>query len=120
MKQTRRIGSDLLIYFDEAGIAGFTSNSRKELAAVKLELSEWQDFVERWLQSVEEPEAIRLSPEEERLRTLVEKAIKSLRKLGATRDSIINSNIVSLIREHWTNLSPERIEAIVRDVASTL
>jgi len=117
MKQARRIGSDLEIYFEDSGRAWFRSNSGKQLAAVQIELAEWQDFVDRWLQEVEEPRQRRLSAEEKRFESRLMACVKSFRALGADRKTIedlMTAGLPHMIAA-WKDLTPEQIKTIVAD-----
>jgi hypothetical protein len=120
MKQARRIGADLEIYFEDSGRAWFRSNSGKQLAAVQIELAEWQDFVDRWLQTVEEPQKRRLSAEEKRLESSARGCVKAFRALGA--DSKAIEDLMTAWLPHmiagWKDLTPEQIRIVVADVIS--
>jgi hypothetical protein len=117
MKQARRIGADLEIYFEDSGRAWFRSNSGKQLAAVQIELAEWQDFVDQWLQTVEGPRQRRLSAEEKRLESSVRGCVKAFRALGADRKTI--ADLMTAWLPHmiagWKDLTPEQIKTIVGD-----
>jgi hypothetical protein len=120
MRQARRIGSDLEIYFEDTGRAWFRSNSGKQLAAVQIELADWQDFVDRWLQEVEEPRQRRLSAEERRLESSARGCVKAFRALGADRKAIEDLMTAWLphIIAGWKDLTPEQIKMVVADAVS--
>ena len=100
---------------------GITGPGR-ELAAVKRELEEWQDFVEKWLQEVEEPAP--MTSDQQQLRARLEAVVGTLR---GPQMQLSDEGVTSVLKDNvltwhgqFRNLRLEQVESIVAEVISSL
>jgi hypothetical protein len=115
------ISSSLQIYFDQDGAARY-SPADKALGAVEAEVSEWQAFVDRWLDNVQSPaEPRRPTPEEERLSNTLKQMVRSLKRGKLSKEVIIPTvrAAASRLRTEWGAPNPEQTEQIAAEVIDT-
>ena len=120
----RSIGSDLQIYFDEhdTGKAKYFSKTTKPLPAVIAELENWREFIDDWLQKVEEPSGIRLSPVEVKCLLAVGKQFKDsgtpMEKIEVLLESVIRAILKETRLE--SNFSVEQVRLATGEVVAKL
>ena len=122
MKNKRLTIAGMQIYFDDAGTALFDGRGR-ERGAVELELAEYRDFIDRWLDACEEVRPHKLTPEEQKFRKALSRIAKSLKAIQHRFD---RGTIEAVLREAvkrrtiFPDLTPVQIEASIGDVMSSL
>jgi len=120
MNRPRLTIGDLQIYFED-GKSRFQDRLKRDrtMASVELELSEWQEFVERWLDNVEPPPTLRkLTPEEQQFSGATKKMAKDWRRFGFSNERIII--MLRSIKGARGTLTEEQADAIIEGVISTL
>lgn len=110
MKNKRLTIAGMQVYFDDAGTALFDARG-KERRAVELELTEYRDFIESWLDASEETRPRRVTAEEQQFRKLLSSSAKGLKGLQFGR-GLIESTLREAIRQRTTfqDLTPLQIE----------
>jgi hypothetical protein len=93
------------------------------LAAVQSEVAKSQEFVEEWLQVIEEPKPTpRLVPEQRQLSKQLEKTIGDFRGLGLPNESIkaVLRELLPIWVWAFKDLTREQMKYVVSDVISNL
>jgi len=117
-RQRLTIGT-LQIWFDSEVPRFKDSRGDRTLASVEAELSECQEFIETWLAKVEQPPIPhKLTPEEEQFSAAIRKMAKDWRRLGFSKDQIIE--ILRLLKNFGSSLTVEQAEPLIEDLISTL
>ncbi|MGA2772272.1 MAG: hypothetical protein ABSG26_15770 [Bryobacteraceae bacterium] len=122
MKNKRLTIAGMQIYFDDAGAPLF-GGREKERGAVELELAEYRDFIDRWIDASEEARPHRLTFEEQQFRKVLNGIAKSLKAIQHRFD---RGTIEAVLREAvkrrtiFPDLTPVQIEASIGDVMSSL
>jgi len=123
MKNKRLTIAGMQIYFDDAGAPLF-GGREKERGAVELELAEYRDFIDRWLDACEEARPRRLTHEEQQFRKILNGMAKSLKAFQQHRFD--RSAIEVVIREAvkgrtiFPDLTSAQIEESIGDVMAAL
>jgi hypothetical protein len=118
MKTGRLTIAGIQIYFDDAGAALFDARG-KQRAVVELELAEYRDFIDRWLDASEEPRPREVGPDEQRLRANLKLIIRAFRRQfdRACIDTIMRT---AAKQPSYSALSSEQIEESIAEAISTL
>jgi len=122
MKNKRLTIAGMQIYFDDAGAALFDGRG-KERGAVDVELAEYRDFIDRWLDASEEARPRRLTFEEQQFRKVLNGIAKSLKAIQHRLD---RSAIEAVMREAikrrtiFPDLTSAQIEESIGDVMAAL
>jgi len=105
----------------EQGVARHSSKDMS-IAAVEKELTEYQDFIEQWLQSVQTLSPSKPTPEEQELSRILRASAKDFKKAKFKKAFIATTLecIASLMRPQMKSLTEGQIKAIVADIISTL
>ena len=79
MKTQRLSIAEIQIYFDASGVARFSAGQKRR-AAVELDLNEYREFIDRWLEASEEARPPVLTQEERQIRSALKGAAKGLQR----------------------------------------
>ena len=123
---TRRLSvGELQIWIDEQGTAKFSDTAHKrDRVAVEAKLTEYRDFVERWLEVSEETRPRRIGEEEREFRAILRRFGQILANSGFFETDFIKAVIQEVAKNVAqplsSSLSPTQISESVDDVISTL
>jgi hypothetical protein len=120
MKNKKLTIAGIQIYFDDDGVAQFHTSGNIPRSTVEQELSQYRDFIDRWLSNSEEPRPRKITQAEHALRQRLNDAAKSLIKLAdrATVEGMLRETIKT--SPHVAGLSAVQIEESVTDAVSRL
>lgn len=126
MTTKRLTVAGIQIYFNDDGVALFDARG-KQRAAVELELNEYRDFIDQWLESSEEPakpdpRPRRLTEDEQKFRRNLKGIVKYFARHPFYDKELIEMTIrlVAKHRRDSANLTAIQIEEGITDAISPL
>ena len=118
MKTKRLHIAGIQIYFDDGGSALFSARE-KQRAAVELDLGEYREFIDRWLEASEEERPRVLSQDELRLRF-------ALRRLASGFSQSFDNDFIEVMlraaakgRRESASLTAAQIEEAIADAITS-
>jgi hypothetical protein len=110
--------ADLQIYFKDDGAALFDARG-KQRAAIEMELAEYRDFIDRWLEASEEPRPRMITSEERGCRTKLKAIVRAFRR-DYDRTFIEAAIRAAVKHNNCSALTAEQIEESIANAISTL
>lgn len=119
MKTQKLTIAGIQIYFDDSGTALFGAGE-KQRAAVELDLNEYRQFIDRWLEASEEALPRILTQDERRLRSALTGAAKVFKRiLDKNQIEEMLRDVVRRRRES-ASLTAVQLEEAIADAVSSL
>jgi hypothetical protein len=113
----------LQLYFDDQGIALFSDATKRDRAAVETVLGEYQDFIDRWLESSEKERPRYITVEERELRGILKGLGQDLlrtRRFDSGYITTVIQEVAKHLGARFPTLTEAQISQSVDDVVSLL
>jgi len=123
MNVNRLTIAQLQIYFDDNGNPLFSDAMKRDSATIRTALSDYRDFIDRWLDACEDDRPRHITEEERIFRVKLKRSIRDLRKTELYDNDFIKIIIQQAAKaagDKASTLTAIQIAESIEDAISTL